>query len=416
MFGIFIFTIIELMLFSLFYKITLVGESLFVIINSFYVVFYVIKKYPKYSYLIIFGYILRMLILFIDYNHIFSVLHSGADTEIFHRNASFNALRGSYDLVRTNYHLFLTWLYMLLGDCRFIAQYINVIFGLGVLIYIFKIIDEYDMNERVKKQTLTIAVIFPHLIIFSGILLREAWCEFFVSASLFYFVRWMKRGGVYSASISIICVLFAAWMHSGCVFVAVGYLIAIAFYHPKKMISKVSVSAIVISVVLILISIVVLTSTDIFTGKLNTFDEEKFQENGMYSEIRGGSAYLTWINPNSAWQLILFSPLKIFYFLFSPIPIDWRGSQDIIAFFLDSVFYIYIIYNVFKYYKKIQFGMSKNMLRYLMISLFILSFIFAYGTVNSGTAIRHRCKIFPIILTMYAVSVSEKRKKMYINN
>ena len=413
MFFIFIFTFVQLILFSLFtMPISEDGEVLFIVINSLFVAAFLRLKYPKYFLLFMIGYFLRIALLAIDYGTAFPVLHSGADTEMFHRIASENALKGNYDRQLTNYTIILTWLYILLGECRLIAQYINVLFGMGVLVYLAKTFETLDLNEKLKKKALLIAVLFPHLIIFSGILLREVWVQFFVVISLFYFVRWLKHNRIGLLLLTVISVLAASWMHAGTLLVTVGYLIAFAFYYPKLEKSKVSFGAVITLCFLILGSIVFLTFTDVFTDKFNSFELGTLQEYGLHNVVvhGGESAYLTWINPNSPFQLLLFSPLKMFYFLFSPIPLDWRGLQDVIAFFLDAVIYLFLIYTTLKYYGKLENGMKKNILKYLLIAVFFSVFVFAYGTTNAGTAIRHRCKIFSLVLTAYAVSVSEKKK------
>ncbi|MDR0602848.1 MAG: hypothetical protein LBG80_00925 [Bacteroidales bacterium] len=408
---IFLFTFIELSIFSFFSPVDETTEYVFIIINAIIVSFVINRQYPNYYKFFLLAYILRIVLLLIDYNHIFPVLHSGADSEIFNLNSSINAKNGNYELRGTNYEIFITWLYMLLGNCRLIVQYINILFGIGVVIYLSKIFDEINLNENLKKNALTIAIVFPHLIIFSGILLREAWCEFFIAISLFYFIKWMKYNQIQFIALSIISVLSASWMHSGCIFIAAGYLISFAFYHPELEKSKVSFAAVILLCFLVLSSTIILTSTNIFTERFESFDENKLRQEGVYNyDFEGKSVYLTWINPNSPIQLLLFSPLKMFYFLFSPIPIDWRGGQDIIAFFFDSIFYFYFVYYTIKYHKKLKTGLKKNICRYILISLFFLCFVFGYGTTTAGTAIRHRCKIFPIFLTMYVLSVSEKKK------
>lgn len=411
MFLVFAFTFAQLVVFSFFMPKSIEGEVAFIAVNFIFVVSFLAIKFPRYLFFFIIGYLLRITLLAIDYGTSFPVLHSGSDTETFHRIALDNVLRGGYNRHLTNYTIILTWLYALLGECRLIAQYINVLFGMGVLVYLLKTLEELDLSEKLKKKTLLIAVLFPHLIIFSGILLREAWIQFFIAISLFYFVKWLKYGNIRFIILVVGSVLAASWMHAGTLLVVIGYLIAFAYYYPKLQKSKITVTAVIASFILIAGLVVFMIFTEDFTRKFNNFDLEEMQEVGLHARsFRGESSYLTWINPHSPAQILLFSPLKMFYFLFSPIPLDWRGVQDIIAFLLDSIFYFFFIYCALKYYKTIENILKKNILKYLLIAVFFSVFIFAYGTTNAGTAIRHRCKIFPLILITYAISVSERKK------
>ncbi|MFR2767085.1 MAG: hypothetical protein ACLTAI_01310 [Thomasclavelia sp.] len=53
-----------------------------------------------------------------------------------------------------------------------------------------------------------------------------------------------------------------------------------------------------------------------------------------------GSSYSVEIVPDDTLLgMIINSPFRIFFFLASPLPWQWRGLNDIIAFFFSSVFY-----------------------------------------------------------------------------
>jgi hypothetical protein len=417
MFIIFLLTGIELLIFILLYPVDEIMQYLFIVINSAFVIGVLIQKFPKqYTWILLTVFLLRIVLLLIDYNHLFPVLHSGADTERFNRYASINAENDNYELISTNYGYVLTWLYTVLGNCRLIAQYINVLFGLGVLICLYKIFNTLQLNEKIKKRGLLIAAFFPTLIILSGILLREALCQFFITVSLYYFIKWMKQGESLHIILSVICVLFAAWMHSGCIVIIGGYLMALAFYRPGLKKSKISFVSIVFMFFIFSSILFLLIKTSVFIEHFEGLGEEKIVHTSeIQQRLEAGSAYLTWANPNSVSQTMLIMPLKMIYFLFSPIPFDWRGLQDIVAFILDSIFYLYFVFYILKHYKNPQNKLYNSILKYLTIVTFVFVFIFGYGTMASGTAMRHRCKLFPIVLTMYALSIPDKKSNKSIN-
>ena len=409
---VFFFTLAELLMFSFFSPITELAQYVFVLLNLTILSIFILKNHFQYSQILFIGLALRLILLVIDTNKIFPILHSGADTEVFHAHSLSNSINGNYDLHLTYYEYFITFIYNIIGSSRIVVQYINVLLGMGILFVLISIFDELSFNIKQKKHFLCIAAFFPHLIIFSSILLREAWCEFFIISSLLYFIRWMKHGGSLFIIQSFICVLVASVMHSGCIFVGIGYLIAVSFYHPRLSINKISPSAIFFTIILGIVSFYLLAITEIFTTHFNNFDEEKFNGSGLYVAIEGESAYLTWMNPNSISQMLIFAPLKMFYFLFSPLPFNWRGFQDTFAFFFDSCFYFYCMFVFFKNHKYIKDKIKKNIVIYLMVSFLFLTFSFGYGTITAGTAMRHRCKIVPIILVIYAITISEKKKSL----
>lgn len=374
---------------------------------------YILKYYSKFKNIFLIAYAIRLVLLFVDYYNFFPILHSGLDTEGFHRMSVSNASNKSFANILTNYVYFISGFYMFLGECRLIVQYINVLFGMGVLCYLLKIFNTININDNLKKTLLLIVAIYPNLIIFSSILLREAWCQFFITCSLFYFIKWMKDGALLSFVLAVIAVLVASVMHSGCVFLILGYLIAFGFYNPKNKKNKKIVAATFSFSLMAVFLLFIFLSADVFTHHFNHLNEITLNDGLYMFESDGKSAYLTWINPTNITQIIFFAPLKMFYFLFSPLPFDWRGLNDIIAFFLDSVFFIYFLCVIVKNNRFVNNSFSKNTVRYLMISFVFLVFIFGYGTTTSGTAIRHRCKILPLVIVVFSISVSERKERTY---
>jgi hypothetical protein len=152
---------------------------------------------------------------------------------------------------------------------------------------------------------------------------------------------------------------------------------------------------------------------DFFFGKFANI-EEVSDIYGVASARIGGSQYLTGISINNFWQLILYSPIYMFYFLTSPLPMDWRGFGDILAFSIDGIFYIYFLFYSVYFSRKYRF---KNYIFIgTIISILATVFIFGVGVQNAGTAMRHRHKIVPIIIIAYAMVQDYKFKRRIDNN
>ena len=69
-----------------------------------------------------------------------------------------------------------------------------------------------------------------------------------------------------------------------------------------------------------------------------------------------------------------------------------------------------MVYNILKY-KKFVRGVLHKLLYYIMISVFVTVFVFGYGTGTSGSAMRHRIKIMPLLIMVYAIIKMNKLKK-----
>src|SRR5699024_839958 len=71
---------------------------------------------------------------------------------------------------------------------------------------------------------------FPHSIIFSSILLRESLISMLIVISLYFFIKWFKKGNFIYALISILFILLASALHSAVIGVVIGYIFAFVFY------------------------------------------------------------------------------------------------------------------------------------------------------------------------------------------
>jgi len=150
--------------------------------------------------------------------------------------------------------------------------------------------------------------------------------------------------------------------------------------------------------------------TEYFNNILKSEDIELAFIAKVNTDVQGGSAYLTWINPDSTTQALLFSPLKMFYFLFSPIPLDWRGIGDIFGFCLDSSIHFFLFFIIISGMKYIKYKRDNTLVKFFVISALITAFIYAYGVSTAGTAMRHRTKIVPVLIVAAAISYSYKDK------
>lgn len=376
---------------------------IFILVHVVFIIYYILFTEGKYKNILLLGLILRLVILFADIYHWFPVLHSGGDSEMFNSMASQNQVFEEQKHI-TNYTPFLTFLYSITHSSRIIAQYFNLVMGVSILFILRKIFEILGIDNKVALISILLLACMPNFVIFSGILLREAWVEFFVILSVYFFVSWFIGGNSFNIPLCMGSILLAAVMHSGTLVVIMGYILAFTSYNPSTgqvQFSSHSISFIIIATVMILL---LGDSSDMFTGKFQSASSSDGLLATINADTTGDSAYLTWVKADSLWMGLVFSPLKMFYFLFSPLPTNWRGFGDVIAFMIDSSFYIFLCWNIARNYRlSNKFGSIKL---FLLIGFIISVFVFAFGTYTAGTALRHRAKLLPMLTVLYAVSSS----------
>lgn len=352
------------------------------------------------------AYTLRVVAMFWDvYGRYFYPLpHSGNDSEGFLYSATLVA--NNLNLLKGNiygdiYTKILGVLFYLTSPERLIGQYINVLLGISVIILIFKTLSLLEINEKTKMISIALISFFPHGIIFSSILLRENFITMFVAISLYCFVKWFKQGKIIYSILSFLSLAAASWLHSGVIGIVIGYAFIYMFYDRETERLSFNTKSILVFVAIVSVGVLVFTQFSvILLGKFDKIDELNDIVSATNSRA-GGSSYLTGLKANSIWQLIYVGPIMMFYFLVSPLPMDWRGMNDIISFFADSLIYFmllaYSIRNGRRYIGKSPILLS------ILIMILVVVFTFGIGVQNAGTALRHRHKIFNVIVVFFAL-------------
>ena len=213
--------------------------------------------------------------------------------------------------------------------------------------------------------------------------------------------------------LSMLPTIFAGVLHGGSIFLAVGIALSVILYSSKRSEAKITVRTFSYLVLLIIIGSFVMTQVDF--DKFNNLDVTTLAiERGGSTGI-GGSGYTAGIAiGNPIISALINTPIKMFYFLFSPLPNNWRGIMDAISFLMSSLLYLIPFIIVIK--NKITNILNDNLAWSLFLSLIVFSIPFAWGVSNSGTAIRHRSKIiiwlvFLILLLLNECRNNKKKKR-----
>ncbi|MFJ7680010.1 hypothetical protein ACIQXQ_18415 [Peribacillus sp. NPDC097198] len=393
-------------------------ESATLYLIAFNVIFVFISfiKYRKGIRELLFAaFVLRLLTMFWDVyaRNIYLLPHSGNDSEGFLISASH--ISNDLSLLKTDmygglYTKALGVLFYITEPERLLGQYINVLLGVSIIVFLYKILSLLEINKKTKELSITLLCFFPQAIIFSGILLRENIISFLVVISFYFFIKWYKYGKKFNGPLSIIFLAIASIFHSGVIGILVGYIFMFMFSKQGENKLTFNRNTIVIFFLFTFASLFSYTQLNEFLfSKFNSIQEV----NDLYDSVNdriGSSTYLVGLNVDSIWKLIFFSPIKMFYFLTSPLPMDWRGLSDIISFFLDGLIYLgimmYCAFHINKWKK------GHPLIIGVLVMLLAVVFIFGMGVANAGTAIRHRHKIYPIIIIIFALVNHSKKSRL----
>ncbi len=350
------------------------------------------------------GYILRVLLLCFDlfYRDVYTLPNSGADSERFYGHALWVA--AGTEKGGMLFSNVLGVLFKVTGVSRIFGQYLSsIVCSVAAMAALAGTLDLLEVEKRLRSRIMVIIALIPNFAILSSILLREALVTMFVSISVYLFVRWTVKKREADYFLAVVSAVLGAAFHSGVIALAAGQLIMRLIYNNRTGKFQLAPANIAATVVLSAISLYVLSRYgDVLLHKFNNTDS---LEDIANVSSRAKSTYAQYVGDSrSAPRMLLYTLPRIFYFQFSPLPWQWRGIPDIIAFFGSSLFYLFGTVRILTYFlKNWHRKKDRRMLMLLALMLMVL-FVFGWGVSNTGTAARHRDKIIALFAAVFAMA------------
>lgn len=400
----------------------------FIIFTVIVLFFVLLINYTKFFVIIYTSFIVRVVMMLIDRREGESIIpHSGEDSENFYATGievSNNLPMLNEDIYGGFYSKFLGLLFYMYGDDRLFAQFLNIIIIMTAILIVIHIFRMLDISIEIQFFLVMLMSFFPHSLIFGSILVRESIISFMVVLSLYFFIRWFKKRERSSALFSVIFIMLGASFHTAVIGILIGYLFGFIFYKHASERFEFSVESLVPFGLFAVIMTYILVFPDTVSGlpMFNKVDQVFNEDAGLYetvSSARGGSAYLEGLEVNNLFQMLLYSPIKLIYFISSPMPWNISNLNDLIAFVLDGIFYLFVLVT---FIRNVHIIRERPVVGILLISILVGWFIFGLAINNAGTALRHRFKFFYMIVVVLGViwnqrkiikdTVSDKVKKI----
>lgn len=365
-------------------------------------------KFYSYKHSIIAAYLLRVFFLYFDLyaRKIFILPNSAGDSEMFYNNmVSYSRglpyREGAYIEVMGT-------LFKFVGTNRLYGQFLNMLCSVIALIILAYTLNEIDISESVKKRIYLIICLLPNYAILSSILLRESFVSMFLTISFYYFVRWYKYKQGKDYIWASVFVFPAAAMHSGSIAVLVGYIAILLIYDNRSERITLSLRNIISAFIFIALATIVIVRTgNRFLGKFSYVDS--IEDIAKTTSI-GDSSYAQYVgNSDSLSSMLLYSLPRVFYFTFSPLPWQWRGLGDVIMFIFSSLVYIGILIKMIQYLR-LREAKYRAFVLVLFIVAMVTVYVFAWGTSNVGTAVRHRDKIITLFALIWTFSCERQEE------
>ncbi len=398
-----------------------IGISIDDITASFLILFFSIafltaiqknKILQRYKLQLMLGYLLRISLLYFDLygNSIFVLPNSGADADVFYYGAVRYMNYGGF--TRTIFPLVMGTLFRVIGENRLYAQFLVMLFSMISLCLLVYSLNELSISTETGIKVIGITALLPNLAILSSIFLRESMVAMFVSFSIYFFVLWYCRKYERYFIIALLFVLPAAVFHSGTAGMLPGYLaIRLLFDKNTGRIRVRFTNVIAAAILAVSMGYLFINYSDILLSKLGNVDS--LEDIANVSD-RAGSSYAQYVgNSSSIQNLLIYTFPRIVYFLYSPFPWQWRGVNDLIAFFFSSLFYMVATWSMLRCLTD-RNSKQRTVVAMFAILIGMIVFIFGWGVSNAGTAARHREKLAILFAIMWALSSEGRTAWLHI--
>ena len=369
-------------------------------------------------FIICIGFALRLMVCLIDIygNNLLTIPFSGDDSIHFF-NTSVEYYYGDFSRIYTKYPYVLNAIYQVVGLNRFAAQYVNVLCWCFCMVLFQKSCKILELEKGFCLAVVVLYAFSPFNICISSILMRDMMVSLSITITSYCILKWMKSEQYIFLVFGAMATIPVILLHN-CVLAMLGVLAIVAvFYSPQKGGFSIEKKGIIVACAMMIPLIIVFIVPPVRTVFLTQVPIANLDilsgingRIGLLYQYSGSSTYLLNKYATNYWELFVGTFERIFYFLVSPIPGMWRGMSDVIAFCVSSSVYILaaIAIVISFFFKKRDAFRSV-----LILIIFFVSAIFAWGVSSAGTAMRHREKIVgvTILLIIYCIQQIKNARK-----
>ena len=406
--------LIYLIFLSLFFLILFIffSENIVDIGSILFVIFFTAllwKFNPQFSNILIAALFIRLFVIFIGY---FITLPDSTSDAIYFEILAYEWSKDGFFSALSFYpgisSQFISWFisifYSIFGRSHLLAQSLSLIFGISSILLLCLLANKLWGPHNAKKVG-WFASLFPSLVLYSILILREVYVVFFLIIAMYGMVNWIKKNNIRSIILSIFGFIGAGFFHSALILGGIIFSFVVILRYFKDIFKNLLQLRLNIKILFIfiifLIGISFYFSNNFTLPKIGNFDQltdiqrivDLQDEN-----VKGGASYPSWTKINSSIEFFYKAPIRAIYFLFSPFLWDISKLSHLIGFF-DGILYLLITYLIFLNRKIIW---QKPEMRLILIILICYFFIFGVGVGNFGTGLRHRSKFVAGLILLAA--------------
>lgn len=338
-----------------------------------------------------------------------------ADAERFWRTAV-QYYEGNFNKVYTPFPFFLNFEFTIFGKNVLCCCLTNIVLSMIMVLLVLEMMNWFRIEGWGRFIAMFLSSFLIYGIQVSNSILRESIYFAFITASFASYINYLKHRQQVYVYIAILLLIPVLVLHIGYFPLAAVYLLDL-FVHEKIRTKKDFLNR--------LFTIIVFFIFVLFASRLNSVGYLTGRTGGItgiFNRIAGsnsdevmgeaGSRYLAGLKITSLPTFVFYSPIKWTFFMFSPLPPNWRGITDILAFLFDGCIHLMCVLLSVRCIRLLKRN-NKSGNRDMIIravqsglwSVIMCGFVFGLGTSTAGTAIRHRDAMIGIEAILIGISI-----------
>lgn len=301
---------------------------------------------------------------------------------------------GAMDAGSSIYIRFLAFSYYLLGDSKLLGQSLSVFAYTLTCVFLIKLAGRMGV-ARWQAGLAALYCLLPSAIFFPSTTLREAYQMLFFLLSIYYTFALRKNPTIINALRIVLAAIGLGLLHNGLVIYAIllvcfnflwGFRLSIRGWGSKNLGNK--IAGIVLLIGLIAGWVYVAGNFGGATRALMAGEGVDYASG--YRERGGTEGRATYGGKLDTSSITAFFPSAINVFvlyMFAPFPWQVSSPMDIYAVF-EAFLRLLLLYNALATWYRAR-GERRSEWGYMILCILSLEFLWATGTANWGTAIRH---------------------------
>jgi len=313
-----------------------------------------------------------------------------------------------------HYIRFLSVVFMALGSSYFLGAELSVIaFAFSCIVFI-KIMNLINIRKY-KAGLLMLYGLLPAMMHFTSVPLRESYQILFLMLLVYCGMRIHLKPMKGARLFAILSAFTMSLLHNGLGIIAVFLVPILLLWEPQKRsinkqftISKKRFINIILVIIFLFAGIYFSTRSlneepfigfvflnqikNDYNGFMTTLDKAT----GGFAATPGRTNYGKLIDFHSIESVSRTLPVSLAYYIFSPFPWNVRNSIDIIPGFEALIRFSLIVFSIILWCK--SQGPQRRLYSLLLFIYFSVTLVFAVGTANYGTAMRHNLVSYWLIV------------------